>query len=240
MRVRKHYLTAYVFQHNFIILISLLQSHYVMGVLPYPQLRLYAGSRKDSCQTGQYYHKDTNGSGKCRKCFVCPKGYTEHLPCSKTTNRSCKPCEIGTSFSDKRGGICRNCTECERGQFIRRQCLPYKDTRCKTCPKGTYSLDGESFGCKFCSVCKEHEEEVSLCTPLQNRVCRLKEEDYSNITNPWDSGIPEYSTDFNFATRLVLIALLIFISCTFVIFLFATVLQTISTRFPSVKCFFII
>ncbi|WAR20069.1 hypothetical protein MAR_001907, partial [Mya arenaria] len=145
----------------------------------YPQLRLYAGSRKDSCQTGQYYHKDTNGSGKCRKCFVCPKGYTEHLPCSKTTNRSCKPCEIGTSFSDKRGGICRNCTECER-------------------------------------------------------------EDYSNITNPWDSGIPEYSTDFNFATRLVLIALLIFISCTFVIFLFATVLQTISTRFPSVKCFFII
>ncbi|WAR20048.1 TNR16-like protein [Mya arenaria] len=135
----------------------------------YPPYKIKAGYREESCQTGQYYQEDINGTGMCRKCFVCPKGYMELSPCSKTTNRSCNPCDIGTTFSDKPGGICRNCTECKRGQFMRRQCLPYKDTSCRKCPKGTYNLDGESFGCKFCSVCQEHEDEISLCTQLQNR-----------------------------------------------------------------------
>ncbi|XP_052766132.1 tumor necrosis factor receptor superfamily member 16-like [Mya arenaria] len=221
-------------QNTLILLMSLLQSHYVIGVLPYPPYKIKAGYREESCQTGQYYQEDINGTGMCRKCFVCPKGYMELSPCSKTTNRSCNPCDIGTTFSDKPGGICRNCTECKRGQFMRRQCLPYKDTSCRKCPKGTYNLDGESFGCKFCSVCQEHEDEISLCTQLQNRVCRLKEAVYSNITNPSDSA-QEYQTDFIFSTRLVLVSLLIVIACAFLIFLFATVLQTISSRFPRIS-----
>ncbi|XP_052768119.1 uncharacterized protein LOC128208608 [Mya arenaria] len=166
-----------------------------------------SGYRSKGCPSGKYYDEETNGKRKCRKCVICPKGYTEHLPCSKTTNRSCKPCEIGTTFTDKREGICRNCTECQRGQFVSRQCLPFKDTRCKICPNGTYSLDRKGFGCKYCSVCKEHEEEVSPCTPLQNRECSLKEDYTFGTTNPWNTG-PEYNKDFNFSTRLVLLSLL--------------------------------
>ncbi|WAR20224.1 TNR16-like protein [Mya arenaria] len=188
--------------------IYLINIQSVVGVLPYSISQKTSGYRSKGCPAGKYYDEETYERGKCRKCVVCPKGYTEFSSCSTTTNRSCKPCKIGTTFSDNRGGICRNCTDCERGQFVRRQCLPYRDARCKNCPNGTYSLDGKGFGCKYCSVCKEHEEEVSPCTSLQNRECSLKEDYTLGNTNHWNTG-PEYNKDFSFSTRLVLLSLLI-------------------------------
>ncbi|XP_052765987.1 tumor necrosis factor receptor superfamily member 16-like [Mya arenaria] len=217
----------------FLVWIYLMNIQSVLGVLPYSIRQKTSGYRSKGCPSGKYYDEENNGKRNCRKCVICPKGYTEHLPCSKTTNRSCKPCEIGTTFTDKRGGICRNCTECQRGQFVSRQCLPFKDTRCKICPNGTYSLDWKGFGCKYCSVCKEHEEEVSPCTPLHNRECSLKEDYTFGTTNPWNTG-PEYNKDFNFSTRLVLLSLLMVVSCSFFIFLFATILQTISSKFQRI------
>ncbi|WAR20071.1 TNR16-like protein [Mya arenaria] len=198
---------AFLYKCSLYVIIYFMEIHDVMGALPFPISQRSHSVRPNSCPSGKYYDEETKGRGKCKKCFVCPKGYTEKSPCSMNANRSCKPCTLGTTFSDKRGGICRNCTVCESGQFIRRQCLPYKDTRCRNCTEGKYALDGKGFWCKYCSVCKDNEEEVSPCTPLQNRECRIKEENSFNTTNPWNTQ-PDYTTDFNFSTRLVLFSLL--------------------------------
>ncbi|WAR20328.1 TNR16-like protein [Mya arenaria] len=210
---------------------KLIQSRlpYLIKVLKLPSM----------CGPGKYFNNYMNGSGQCKKCRPCAKGYVELSPCSKNENTRCQLCPPGT-FNDRRNGVCKNCTVCDKGFFVRRPCLPCKDTRCRKCPEGTFSVDGTRWACNYCTTCSEIQDEFLPCTTENDRVCKENRQvDSAQSEVILKEAKVEDNVEFNTHSRLVLVATCTAISFAFLIVLLAWTLQTyrrFADRYQLTQC----